>query len=247
MRAQISAALNEPGTPLADVELLAPVDPDTEVWAAGVTYERSLDARVLESSQGDVYSRVYDADRPELFFKAIGWRVVADGEPIAVRGDSTLTVPEPELALVVNSAAQIVGYAVANDVTSRSIEGANPLYLPQAKMYDSSCALSTAITPSWEVESPVFDISCEIRRGTSVIWSASTSTARMHRALEDLVSALYAEITFPAGAFLLTGAGIVPDLDVTLEAGDVVTIDIDGLGSLTNPVRRRAELSAIRG
>jgi 2-dehydro-3-deoxy-D-arabinonate dehydratase len=238
----VHASASAADQPLNDVRVLAPLDGDTEVWGAGVTYERSRDARVLESASADVYSLVYEATRPELFFKSVGRRVVTDGEDIFIRRDSALSVPEPELVLVLNSAGEIAGYLVGNDVTSRSIEGENPLYLPQAKTYTGSCALSAAIVPAWSVNAPDrLAISCAIRRGGAVAWSAATSTAKMHRSFEDLVAALYAELDFPRGALLFTGAGIVPDLDVTLEPGDVVEIEIEGVGALANPVARRAD------
>jgi 2-dehydro-3-deoxy-D-arabinonate dehydratase len=245
IEAQVFAATSSPGHALRDVRVLPPLDADTEVWGAGVTYKRSRDARVLESASADVYSLVYEAARPELFFKSTGRRVVTDGDPIFVRRDSVLSVPEPELVLVLNSAAEIVGYLVGNDVTSRCIEGEYPLYLPQAKTYTGSCALSAAIVPAWSIAAADgLEISCSIRRGDVVAWSATTSTAKMHRSFEDLVSALFAELDFPRGAMLFTGAGIVPDMDITLEPGDVVAIDIDGVGRLTNPVARRASAGA---
>ncbi|MEO6711931.1 MAG: fumarylacetoacetate hydrolase family protein, partial [Mycobacteriales bacterium] len=229
------------GYPMNDVQVHAPVDADTEVWGAGVTYERSRDARVIESAVADVYTRVYEAQRPELFFKAVGRRVVTDGDPIHIRRDSVLNVPEPELVLVLNSAGQIVGHLVGNDVTSRSIEGENPLYLPQAKTYTGSCALSAAIVPAWTIAAPErLGITCSIQRDADSVWSASTSTAKMHRSFEDLVAALFAELDFPRGVMLFTGAGVVPDMDITLEPDDVVRIEIESVGSLTNPVVRRS-------
>jgi len=156
-------------------------------------------------------------------------------------------VPEPELVRVLNSAAEIVGYLVGNDVTSRSIEGENPLYLPQAKTYTGSCALSSAIVPASSIAAPdKLGIRCSIRRGDGVAWSATTSTAKMHRSFQDLVAALFAELDFPRGAFLFTGAGIVPELAITLEPDDVVDIEIDGVGRLSNPVARRASVGGVR-
>src|SRR4051794_36555517 len=167
-----------PGTP----RLLAPLDGRTEVWAAGVTYERSRDARMEESSEQSVYDRVYAARRPELFFKSVAWRVVTDGEPIAVRSDSAVTVPEPELAVVVTAAAEVFGYTVCDDVSSRDIEGENPLYLPQAKVYAGSCSLATGIRPAWEVPDPgALGIGVRVTRTGDTVFEGATSTARMHR------------------------------------------------------------------
>lgn len=236
LRSRVEAAGGAPTT-VAEVCLLPPVDGRTEVWAAGVTYERSKDARVEESSEKTVYEKVYDADRPELFFKSLPWRVVTNGEPIAVRADSGLDVPEPELAVVANSAGEIVGYAVANDVSSRAIEGENPLYLPQAKVYAGSCALSTGIRPAWEVADPAnLGITLTVFRDGAQAWRGETSTARMHRRPDELVTYLWRGDDYPDGVFLATGTGIIPELDFTLRAGDRVDIDIDGVGTLSNRV-----------
>lgn len=232
-----SAAAQDPASASADeVVLLPPVDGLMEVWAAGVTYERSREARVQESSEQSVYERVYDAERPELFFKALPWRVVTDGEPIAVRADSPVNVPEPELGLVVNRFGETVGYVVCDDVSSRSIEGENPLYLPQAKVYAGSCAISAAITPTWCVADPT-DLTIELRvhRGGGIAFEASTSTAAFHRPLEDLTRYAMRSQPFPHGLVLSTGTGIVPDLSFTLEHGDRVEIVIEGVGTLSNP------------
>jgi 2-dehydro-3-deoxy-D-arabinonate dehydratase len=216
---------------------LAPVDGLTEVWASGVTYRRSRQARMEESGDADVYARVYDAVRPELFFKSVAWRAVGDGDAIGVRADSPSNTPEPELALVLNAAAEIVGLTVCDDVSSRSIEGENPLYLPQAKVYTGSCALGPGIRPIWEIADPTdLAISCTITRGGAVAWSATTSTAMLHRRLDDLIEHLFRAMEFPHGAILSTGTGIVPELDLSLSAGDVVRIEIDQVGVLTNPV-----------
>ena len=206
-----------------------------EVWAAGVTYERSRVARIEESVSADPYDLVYLAERPELFFKAPGWRVRGPGEAIGIRADSEWNVPEPELALVVASDLSIVGYTIGNDVSSRSIEGRNTLYLPQAKVYDGACALGPCIVPASAVQPP-FAIEVEIRRGDRVVFSGATSTAEMRRSFDDLAAYLGAALSLPAGAILLTGTGVVPDADVTLTAGDVVRISIDGLGALENRV-----------
>lgn len=226
-----------PATDVDDVTVLPPVDGRTEVWAAGVTYERSRDGRVEESSESSVYEKVYDAPRPELFLKAVAWRVVTDGEPVAVRDDSAVDVPEPELAVVSNRFGQIIGYTVCNDMSSRSIEGENPLYIPQAKIYSGSCALAAGVVPAWEVADP-YDLSVDIEvvRQGSVVWSGRTSTARLHRRLDELVAALHHPTHFPDGAVLATGTGVVPGLDFALAEGDRVDISIDGVGTLSNPV-----------
>ncbi|WP_156993721.1 fumarylacetoacetate hydrolase family protein [Pseudonocardia acaciae] len=220
-----------------DVVLLPPIDGRTELWAAGVTYHRSREARVEESTERSVYEKVYDADRPELFFKAPAWRVVTDREPIAVRDDSPLNVPEPELAAVANSAGELVGYLVANDVSSRSIEGENPLYLPQAKMYAGSAALSVGIRPAAELpDAAALPIEMTVTRNDRTVFEGRTSTAELRRPPAELLEHLYHAQRFPEGAVLCTGTGIVPALDVTLAAGDLVRITIDGVGELANPV-----------
>ncbi|WP_262701121.1 MULTISPECIES: fumarylacetoacetate hydrolase family protein [Streptomyces] len=221
-----------------DVLPLPPLDGLMELWAAGVTYERSREARVEESTEQSVYERIYDAERPELFFKSPAWRVVTDGEPIAVRDDSELNVPEPELALVLNRHGETVGYLVADDVSSRSIEGENPLYLPQAKIYAGSAAVSSAIVPAWEIDAPdALDITMAVWRDGEAAYQAATSTAAFHRTPRGLVDHLWHSQPFPDGAVLSTGTGIVPALDFTLRAGDVVEISIEGVGVLRNPVR----------
>ncbi|MBB4683097.1 fumarylacetoacetate hydrolase family protein [Amycolatopsis jiangsuensis] len=219
--------------------LLAPVDDDTEVWAAGVTYEVSREARMEESDDADVYARVYEADRPELFFKSIGHRVRGPAQPIGVREDSTWDVPEPELAVVCTAGGEIAGYTIVDDVSSRSIEGENPLYLPQAKTYHGSCAAGPWIVPAAEVPDPyALAISVTIHRGGALRWSGETSTARLHRRLADLVSWLYRGDCYPRGAVLATGTSAVPGAEFTLEEGDEVTISIEGIGTLRNPVQR---------
>lgn len=230
------------GIPLGDVVLLPPVDGRMEVWASGVTYERSRDARTEESGQPSVYDLVYGAERPELFLKGLPWRVVTDGEPIGIRADSDLDVAEPELAVVVNAAAEIVGYTVCNDVSSRQIEGENPLYLPQAKLFAGSCALAPGIRPAWLVADP-HDLAVRVcqTRGTRAVWAQETTTGAMRRRIPDLVHWLFRADHFPDGAVLSTGTGLVPAMDVTLTAGDVVTVEIDGVGRLTNPVVRGRE------
>ncbi len=217
---------------------LAPVSGLTEVWAAGVTYERSRSARVAESDhEADVYERVYDAERPELFFKSTSWRVVGPGEPIAVRADSEVNVPEPELAVVVNAHGEIVGYTICNDVSSRSIEGENPLYLPQAKVYLGGCAVGPAVVPAWDLPDPrAVDIAMTIERAGEVGWHGTTNTALLHREIPDLVEHLFRADSFPQGVVLSTGTCLVPDLPFTLSAGDLVIIELAGIGTLTNPV-----------
>ena len=218
---------------------LAPVDPHTEVWAAGVTYEISRAGRAEESAYADLYLDVYDADRPELFFKAVGWRVRGPGETVGIRADSTWDVPEPDLALVCNAAGEVVGHTACNDVSSRSIEGANPLYLPQAKVYRHSCALGPWIRMAWAVADPyALGIEAEIRRGGETTWSGATSTASIHRRFPDLTGALFAGDHYPHGVVLATGTSAVPAADVTLAEGDVVTVRVEEVGALTNPVVR---------
>jgi 2-dehydro-3-deoxy-D-arabinonate dehydratase len=220
-----------------EIEYLAPCDTQ-EVWAAGVTYERSKVARMEESEDGgDFYDKVYSANRPELFMKAVGWRVVAPGQPIRIRQDSTWDVPEPEMTLVMASSGKIVGVTVGNDVSSRSIEGENPLYLPQAKVYDQSCALGSMIRVlDDEIALNLLPIRLTIERGGSVVYAGETSTLSMRRTPEELAGWLFREMSFPDGAFLMTGTGLVPPDTFTLQSGDVVTIAIEGVGSLTNPV-----------
>lgn len=237
LRAVIDGALD--GDIVAgEVRLLPPVDGLTEVWACGVTYRRSSDARQEESESADVYARVYEATRPELFFKSSAWRVCGDGEPIGIRVDSQIDVPEPELAVVCNAGAEIVGLTICDDVSSRSIEGENPLYLPQAKIYSGACAIGPGIVASWQVpDLYALPISAAVVRGESTIWSGRTSTALLHRRVDELVEHLFRQASFPHGAVLSTGTGLVPELDFTLRPGDTVTIEIDGIGRLTNPVR----------
>jgi 2-dehydro-3-deoxy-D-arabinonate dehydratase len=219
-----------------DCTLLAPIE-SQEVWACGVTYERSRDARMHESTQRDVYDRVYDAARPEIFFKATPSRVVGPGAAIVVRADSNWDVPEPELAVVLNDALEVVGYTVGNDVSSRQIEGENPLYLPQAKVYAACCALGPAIVPAWEVPDPTgLAIRLEIERGGQVVFRGSCAVADMRRTPAELVDWLFRGQRFPCGVVLLTGTSVVPPAGLSLEAGDRVRIAITGLGELRNPV-----------
>jgi len=224
--------------PRTPIRMLPPVDGLTEVWACGVTYERSSTARQEESQVADVYARVYDAERPELFFKSPAWRVCGPGEPIGIRPDSEISVPEPELALACNSIGEIVGVTICNDVSSRSIEGENPLYLPQAKVYLGACALGPGIVPVWELPGVgSLAITASVLRGGRAVWHGETSTARLHRGLDELVHYLFRCASFPHGVILSTGTGLVPELDFTLLDGDEVQIDIAGVGSLANVVR----------
>jgi 2-dehydro-3-deoxy-D-arabinonate dehydratase len=223
--------------PLADVRLLPPLDGYGEVWCAGVTYERSRGARMEESTEQSVYDRVYSAPRPELFPKSPAWRLVTDGEPIGIRADSGHDVPEPELAIVANSRGEIVGYTICNDVSSRSIEGENPLYIPQAKVFAGGCALATGIRPAWEVADPKdLTIDLVIRRDGAEVFTGTTSTGQLIRELQDLVDVLFVPNEFPDGVILATGTGIVPELDFALRAGDVVEISVSEVGTLTNTV-----------
>lgn len=217
-----------PGEP-ALAPLLPPVEPSQEVWASGVTYLSSRMAREAESQSKDVYQKVYDAERPELFFKANGWRVVGHGQPIRIRPDSAWNVPEPELVLLLNSAGEILGYTVGNDVSSRSIEGENPLYLPQAKVYDASCALGPAIRIVSPEQMRDLPISLDISRRGASVFAGQTRVSQMKRQLEELAAYLFRDLAFPHGAFLFTGTGIVPTESFTLQPGDVVSINIDNL------------------
>ncbi|MFN2464044.1 MAG: fumarylacetoacetate hydrolase family protein [Candidatus Dormibacteria bacterium] len=240
---EIRAVVEEPGPILssrAEAALLAPVDRQ-EVWAAGVTYRRSRDARLEESGGADVYDRVYEAERPELFFKSAGWRVAGSGGGIAVRDDSEWDLPEAELALVVNAHGQIVGYTAGNDVSSRSIEGENALYLPQAKVYDGACALGPGVRPAWEVDEPVFEIKMKIERAGEILAEGHTNTADMKRGFQELADWLTRATAFPDGVILMTGTGIVPPADISLAPGDWVVIAIDGIGELVNKVGPRGQ------
>jgi 2-dehydro-3-deoxy-D-arabinonate dehydratase len=219
-----------------EVTLLPPADGRMEIWAAGVTYTRSREARLEESGGADIYQKVYEAQRPELFFKSVPWRVVTDAEPIAIRRDSRLNVPEAELAIVVNSAAEIVGYTVSDDVSSRTIEGENPLYLPQAKIYAGACALAPGIRPAWEVDAGDLAISLRITRRDTIAWEGGARTSQLNRSLPSLVDYLFAEEHFPDGVIISTGTGIVPEMDFTLQPGDLVTIEIEQVGRLANRV-----------
>lgn len=223
----------------AGLTVLAPVDGDSEVWACGVTYETSRSARTSESTEADIYDRVYKAERPELFFKAVGWRISGPDGPAGVRHDSTWDVPEPELALVCNAQATVVGYTICNDMSSRSIEGENPLYLPQAKMYRHACALGPWIRLARSLPDPrSVGISIEIVRDGECLWSGSDSTLRLKRSLSELVSCLFRAEVFPSGVVLSTGTSVVPDDSVSVIEGDVIGISIEDIGCLrTTAVR----------
>jgi 2-dehydro-3-deoxy-D-arabinonate dehydratase len=218
-------------------DLVAPISPEIELWGAGVTYLRSRDARKEESGVPDVYQRVYEADRPELFFKSNAVRARGTNAPVGIRYDSDASVPEPEVAIYINKYREIIGYAICNDMTARTIEGENPLYLSQAKIYIGSTAIGPDITPAWLAPAPAeMKIKAKILRGTAVAWEAETSLAALNRTLEDLITYLFRCQDFPHGVILSTGTGIVPPLDISLAAGDVVEIDVAGIGKLTNSV-----------
>jgi len=223
-------------------ELLDPVAP-AEVWCAGVTYERSRDARVEETEVKDVYSLVYAAERPEIFLKdANCQRTVGPGATIGVRSDSDWNVPEPELALVLGRGGAIAGVTIGNDVSSRSIEGANPLYLPQAKVFAGACSIGPAVLEPGDWAEP-FEIRMRILgRDGRELFAGETSTARMQRTFEELVAWLLRDNPVPPGSVLLTGTGLVPPSDFTLEPGHLVEIHVPGIGTLRNPVGRAADL-----
>ena len=229
--------LRPPKVPLADVRLLAPVERQ-EIWAAGVTYLRSKSARREESDFGaTAYDRVYDADRPELFFKAHAEKTAGPGAPVGIRRDSRWNVPEPELALVINSRGNLAGCTIGNDMSSRHIEGENLLYLPQAKIYDRSCALGPFIVAgAEETEIRTWPISMKIRRKGESVFVGETTAGQMRRSFEQLVSYLFRCQVFEHGAVLLTGTGIVPPESFTLFEGDLVDIEIGRIGILSNPV-----------
>ena len=219
-------------------ELMAPIQ-SQEVWASGVTYYNSKLGRQEESKDaggGSFYAHVYEADRPELFFKAPAYRVVGPGEKVRIRKDSTWDVPEPELTLLIASSGKIIGYTIGNDMSSRSIEGENPLYLPQAKSYDGSAALGPCIYVTDKPLPRDTKIYLQILRDGNEVFSNSIAINQIKRSFEELASYLYLECTFPHGSFLMTGTGIVPGSDFTLQGGDVVKIEIDGIGVLSNTV-----------
>ena len=228
-----------PEVPLADVTLLNPIEVQ-EIWAADVTYLRSKDARMEESDfSATAYDRVYDAPRPELFFKSLPEKVVACGEPVGIRADAKWSVPEPELVLLMNSRGDIAGYAVGNDMSSRDIEGENLLYLPQAKVYHRSCAVGPWVrVGAREEEAREWEITIQIERGGETVFEGTVSVNQIKRPFGELSAAMFQSQVFPFGCALLTGTGIVPDDDFTLEEGDTVRIQISGIGCLNNPVVR---------
>lgn len=219
-------------------EMLAPIG-SQEVWAAGVTYFRSRSARMEESKVaggGSFYDRVYSAERPELFFKATARRVVGPGGAVRIRSDATWSVPEPELTLLLNPRGEIAGYTIGNDMSSRDIEGENPLYLPQAKVYDGSCALGPCVLLGEEPLAKTTAIRIEIMRGEQRAFEGSTTLAELKRGPRELAAFLFRDNSFPDGAYLMTGTGIVPGDEFTLASGDVIRISIDGIGTLENRV-----------
>jgi 2-dehydro-3-deoxy-D-arabinonate dehydratase len=224
-----------PGGPEIAGEPVTPVEPTQEVWGSGVTYLRSREARKAESTTADVYQKVYDAERPEIFFKSTGWRTVGSREPVRIRQDTRWNVPEPELTLVINAAGEIVGYTIGNDMSSRDIEGENPLYLPQAKTYTGSCAVGPGIRLCGAEELSDLEIEMQIERGGQVAFTGDTSTSKMKRSFEELAGYLFRELAFPHGVFLMTGTGIVPPDNFTLASGDTIRISIAGY-SLENQV-----------
>jgi 2-dehydro-3-deoxy-D-arabinonate dehydratase len=234
-RKHISKASKEV-SPIAHRDHLAPIDDNQEVWACGVTYLRSKVGRMEESDLPDLYSRVYDALRPEIFFKSSGWRAVGNKEAVGIRADSGWDVPEGEVGLVVNAHGEIFGYVIGNDMSSRSIEGENALYLPQAKCYEKSCALGPYIVPAWEIDEAVFPIKVSIKRDGSEVFTGETSSGQMKRNFPELVEWLFKTLPMPEGAIVLTGTGVVPDSSFTLLVGDVVDISIQSLGTLSNHV-----------
>jgi len=238
--ARIGALVREslPRHPLTSVRLLPPVE-EQEVWAAGVTYLRSKKARMEESEfSASAYDRVYDAARPEIFFKSVAAKVVTSGEPVGIRADARWNVPEPELALLIDSQGRVAGCAVGNDMSSRDIEGENLLYLPQAKVYDRSCALGPWVTlGATEADARGWGIAIEIRRAGRPVFAGETSVGQLKRSFDELAGYLFRSQRFPRGAVLLTGTGIVPPDSFTLEANDEVEIAISGIGRLVNRVQ----------
>ncbi len=238
LKARVTAALKKNSVAAPDpASVLAPIG-SQEVWAAGVTYFRSRKARMEESKSaggGDFYDRVYTAERPELFFKAAGWRVVGHGGAVRIRSDAKWSVPEPELTLLINADSTFIGYTIGNDMSSRDIEGENPLYLPQAKVYDGSCALGPCILLSSQPLTGSV-IRLQIMRQNKELFSGTTSVAELKRDPQELIEFLFRDQSFPRGVFLMTGTGIVPPDELTLQHGDSIRITIDGIGVLENRV-----------
>ncbi|MEM9672297.1 MAG: fumarylacetoacetate hydrolase family protein [Bacteroidota bacterium] len=230
---------SDEGAELLHGDHLLPPIGNQEIWASGVTYYRSRDARMEESKAaggGDFYDRVYVADRPELFFKATAARTVGHGGQVRIRQDSTWDVPEPELTLLINSQGNIQGYTIGNDMSSRSIEGENPLYLPQAKSYRGSCSIGPCLYVTNQPFPSDADIHLTIRRNGDVAFRDATQVNQIKREFTDLVSYLYREIDYPNGSYLMTGTGIIPEGDFTLQSGDEINITIEPIGTLTNTV-----------
>jgi 2-dehydro-3-deoxy-D-arabinonate dehydratase len=236
-RATELAKKDLPRLQLAEVKLLAPVERQ-EIWAAGVTYLRSKKARMEESEfSASAYDKVYDASRPEIFFKSLPEKVVGPGDTVGIRRDARWNVPEPELGLVINARGKIVGHTICNDMSSRDIEGENLLYLPQAKIYDRSCAVGPWIRmAASETEVRTWDIRLEIQRESQSVFSGTISVGQIKRRFDELVEFLFRSQSFPHGVILSTGTGIIPPDDFTLQPGDVIKIDISGIGRLENPV-----------
>jgi 2-dehydro-3-deoxy-D-arabinonate dehydratase len=240
LHAHLTASIADtpPADHLLHVPLLAPIG-NQEVWASGVTYYSSRRARIAESKDaggGDFYDRVYSAERPELFFKAVAHKVAGPDSHVRIRRDATWSVPEPELTLVINPRAEIIGYTVGNDMSSRDIEGANPLYLPQAKVYDRSCALGPGILIRKEPMPLATQIELGILRSNHTVFSGETTLAELKRDPATLVEYLFRDHSFPYGCFLLTGTGIVPPDSFTLHSEDEIRITIEGIGTLKNTV-----------
>jgi 2-dehydro-3-deoxy-D-arabinonate dehydratase len=236
--------IDEP-IPYDRLRILPPIDDATEVWAAGVTYLASREAREEESGDRDVYRRVYDADRPELFSKGPAWRTVTHGEPIGIRDDSPNNVPEPEVGLVLNGQGELVGFTIVDDVSSRSIEGENPLYLPQAKVYDGCCGLGRSIVPVGLIaDRAAMEITMTITRDEKPIFTGASSTGRLKRDFDELAGYLFRQMSFPHGAVLATGTSVVPPMTTALEIGDMVEIEITGLGTLANQVFPASEVGS---
>lgn len=230
---------SSPSSDLNLQNLLPPVGSKQELWACGVTYLRSKIGRQEESKDaggGDFYARVYEADRPEVFFKATPHRIVGSHDKVRIRKDSTWDVPEPELTLVVSSSGKIIGYTIGNDMSSRSIEGENPLYLPQAKTYDACAAVGPCIFVTGEPLKSNTTIRLEINRNARQVFEGSVAISQMKRTPEELVSFVFRECSFPHGCLIMTGTGIVPEHDFTLKSGDEIKISIDGIGTLVNEV-----------
>ena len=225
--------------PISSLEILKPMG-NQELWACGVTYLRSKIGRQEESNASggsDFYAKVYDAERPEVFFKSTAHRVVGHGDKVNIRKDSVWDVPEPELTLVVTSSGKIVGYTIGNDMSSRSIEGENPLYLPQAKTYDGCAAIGPCI---YVPEQPIqlsTEIKLEIKRNHEIVFAGTVTLNQMKRTVEELVSFVYRECSFPNGCYIMTGTGIVPSNDFTLKSNDEINITIENIGTLLNTVR----------